>query len=39
MATIEMEYSYEELLEHPLPRGVFAGKVTKIEPFEAPENH
>ncbi|MBQ7670456.1 MAG: hypothetical protein IJS45_07030 [Clostridia bacterium] len=39
MATIEMEYSYEELLEHPLPDGVFAGKVTEIEPFEAPENH
>ena len=39
MATIEMEYSYEELLNHPLPDGVFAGKVTKIEPCEAPERH
>ena len=33
MATFEMEYTYDELLEHPLPDGVFAGKVTKIEPY------
>ena len=33
MATLEMEYSYEELLDHPLPDGVFAANVTKIEPY------
>lgn len=33
MATLEMQYTYDELLNHPLPDGVFAGKVTKIEPY------
>ncbi|MBR0230866.1 MAG: hypothetical protein IJQ53_01375, partial [Clostridia bacterium] len=33
MATLEMEYNYDELLDHPLPDGVFAAKVTKIEPY------
>ena len=30
MATLEMEYTYDELLDNPLPDGVFAGKVTNI---------
>lgn len=33
MATLEMIYSYSELLEHPLPDETFAAKVTKIEPY------
>ena len=33
MATLEMEYNYDELLNNPLPDGVFAAKVTKIEPY------
>jgi hypothetical protein len=34
MATLEMIYSYSELLEHPLPDETFAAKVTKIEPYK-----
>lgn len=33
MATFEMAYTYESLLENPLPEGTYAADVTKIEPY------
>ncbi len=35
MATFEMKYTYEELLENPLPDGEYAAKVTEIGPYHA----
>ena len=35
MATFDMKYTYEELLENPLPDGEYAAKVTEIGPYNA----
>ncbi len=35
MATLEMQYTYDELLDHPLPDGEYAAKVTKTEKYKA----
>ena len=37
MATLEMQYTYDELLDHPLPDGEYAAKVTAIEPYSLAE--
>jgi hypothetical protein len=35
MATFEMQYTYGELLENPLPDDSYAAKVTGIEPYDS----
>ena len=34
MATFEMKYTYEYLLDNPLPDDTYAADVTKVEPYE-----